>query len=168
VSPLPCAPTQARRRSGGTVGRPPPHAGAADQLFTSAPCAAHAAATSSCVPRLYPLCSYHTEAKFFSVSSPLASALLLPCELAVATVSRTPCHRPNRGTRTPTFPSPCSTPLELVSSISGPGASSSPAALPPLHWPPLTAASGAPPAPSTPPVVSLELGGAMWFSKMID
>jgi hypothetical protein len=77
VSPAPCVPTQAHRRSGGTVGRPPPHAGAADQLFTSAPCAAHAAATSTCVPRLYPLCSYHTRRSSFLF--PLDSPLLFCC-----------------------------------------------------------------------------------------
>jgi hypothetical protein len=113
AGPQPHVPHRACPRRGGTIGRPPPHAGAADQLATYAPHAAHAATTSSCVPRLYPLCSCHTEVKFFSVSSPLASALLLPRELAVTTVSRPPCHRPNRGTRPP--PSPPRIALRLSS-----------------------------------------------------
>jgi hypothetical protein len=50
------------------------------------------------------------------------------------------------GNQTPTFPSPRTTPLELTSWTSGPGASSSPATLPPLHRP-----------SSIPPVASLEL-----------
>jgi hypothetical protein len=60
---------------------------------TSAPRTAHAATTYSCVPRLYPLRSCYAEATFFSVSSLLASALLLPCESAVATISRPPYRR---------------------------------------------------------------------------
>jgi hypothetical protein len=102
--PVPRAPTRAHRRRGGTVGRLPPHAGTTDQLATSAPRVAHATATSSCVPHFYLLRSCHAEAKFFSVSSPLASALPLPRELAVATISRPPCRRPNRGTRSPPSP----------------------------------------------------------------
>jgi hypothetical protein len=127
---------------------------------TSAPRTEHAATTSSCVPRLYPLRSCYAEATFFSVSSLLASALLLPCESAVATISRPPYRRLNRGTRPPTFPSLHSTPLELAPWTSGPGASSSLAALPLLHRPLSTAAFGAPLAPSTPPVASPKLGGA--------
>jgi hypothetical protein len=61
------------------------------------------------------------------------------------------------GNQAPTFPTPCRTPLELTPWTSGPRASSSPATLPLLHRPPSTAAFGAPPAPSTPPVASPEL-----------
>jgi hypothetical protein len=111
-------PYHARPRRGGTIGRPPPHVGAVDQLATSAPHAAHAAATSSCVPHIYPLRSYHAEVKFFFVSSPLTSALLLPRELNVATVSRPPCRRPNRGTRPP--PSPPHVALRLSSRCPSP------------------------------------------------
>jgi hypothetical protein len=104
ASPWLHVPYRACRRRGGTVGRPPPHVGAVDQLATSAPRVVHAAATYSCVSRLYPLRSCHAEAKFFSVSSPLASALLLLRELTVATVSRPPHRHPNRGTRPPLSP----------------------------------------------------------------
>jgi hypothetical protein len=113
-------PYRARPHRGGTVGRPPPHDCAVDQLATSAPRATHAAATSLCVPRLYPLRCCHVEAMFFSVSSPLASALLLPCELAVVTISRPPYRCPNQGTRPPPSPprvglrsSSCRGPLAL-------------------------------------------------------
>jgi hypothetical protein len=158
--PVPCTPARARRRRGGTVGRPSPRTGAADQLATSAPCAAYAAATSSCVPRLYPLRSYHAGVEFLFVSSPLASALLLPLELAVATLFPTTPSLSEPGNHTPTFPSPCRTLLELAPWTSGPRASSSPATFPPLHRPPSTAASSAPLTPSTPPVALPELWGA--------
>jgi hypothetical protein len=83
---------------------PPPCAGAVDKLTTSAPRATHAAATSSCVPRLYPLCSCHAGVEFLFVSSQLASALLLPDELAVTSLFPTPRRRPNWGTRPAPFP----------------------------------------------------------------
>jgi hypothetical protein len=82
---------------------------------TSAPHAVHAAATSLCVPRLYPLCSCHVGAEFLFVSSLLASALLLPRELAVATLFPTNPSSSEPGNQTPTFPSPCRTLLELAS-----------------------------------------------------
>jgi hypothetical protein len=91
---------------------PPPHIGAADQLATSAPRAAHAATTSSCVPRLYPLRRCHAGAKFLFVSSPLASALLVPRELTIATFLTTR-RRFNWGTRPP--PSPPRVGLRLSS-----------------------------------------------------
>jgi hypothetical protein len=121
---VPRAPMRARRCRCGTVGRLPPHVGSADQSATFAPRAAHAAATSSFVPRLYPLRSCHVEAEFPFVSSPLTSAPLLPLELAIATLPDHPSlFEP--GNQTPTFPSARMTPLELASRNSGPGASSS-------------------------------------------
>jgi hypothetical protein len=112
VCPIPRAPTP-RWHS-----RPP---------ATSSPHAAHAAATSSCVSRLYPLRSCHTKAKFPFVSSPLASAPFLPLELAITTLPDHPSSSEPRN-QTPTFPSPRRTPLELALRTSGPGARSSPAA----------------------------------------
>jgi hypothetical protein len=78
------------------------------------------------VPCLYPLRSCHAGAEFLFVSSPLASALLLPLELTIATLPDHPSSF-EPGNQTPTFPSPRRTPLELAPRTSGPGASSSPA-----------------------------------------
>jgi hypothetical protein len=124
--PIPRAPTRARPRRGGTVGRLPPHVDAANRPATSAPRDAHAAATSLCVPHLYPLRSCHVGAEFPLVFSPLASAPLLSLELTIATLPDHPLSSES-GNQTPTFPSPCRTLLVLTPRTSGPRASSSPA-----------------------------------------
>jgi hypothetical protein len=124
--PVPRTPTRAGRHRGGTVGHPPPRAGATDQPATSAPRTTHAAATSSCVSRLYPLRSYHVGAKFPFISSLLTSTPLLPLELAIATLLDHPSSS-EPGNQTPTFPSLRRTSLELTPRTSSPGASSSPA-----------------------------------------
>jgi hypothetical protein len=113
--PIPRAPTRARRRHGGTVGRPPPRADAVNRPATSSPRVAHAAATSLCVPHLYPLRSCHVGAEFPFVFSPLASATLLDHPLSSES-----------GNQTPTFPSPRRTLLVLTPRTSSPGTSSSP------------------------------------------
>jgi hypothetical protein len=127
--PIPRVATRVCQRRGVTVGRPPPHADATDHLATSAPRAAHAAATSSCVSRLYPLLSCHVGAEFLFVSSSLASALLLPRELAVTTLFPTTPSSSEPRNQAPTFPSTRRTPLELTPWTSGPRASSSPATI---------------------------------------